>query len=226
MRNLRPHDKLSDTKSSDHRWFGPSGSPWGLLYPRHACVRPVCERLTLLRGRSGTASSSLRPSPRASAECATDDSQSVAVQTTALSIDHAVQYPLAASTHVDRPVDQSQPTHRPAFGCTVFLSWPRLQHCVATQASKVFSQHFLQRRHVHHLFSQQLLQFGVLGFKRLQFLGIRHFHAAILGTPFVKGRIADTMLAAKISGRRSCLMFLQYPNNRKRSLEPTYRFVC
>ena len=39
MRNLRPHERLSDTKSSDHRWFGPCGIAMGVLVPT-ARLRP------------------------------------------------------------------------------------------------------------------------------------------------------------------------------------------
>lgn len=52
------------------------------------------------------------------------------------------------------------------------------------RASKVFSQNLLERRHIHHLLSQQLLQLGILNLKCLQSLGLRHFHAAIFGPPF------------------------------------------
>jgi len=45
---------------------------------------------------------------------------------------------------------------------------------------KSFFQHFFERRDIHYLFCQEFLQFGVLDFQRLQLLGVRHFHTAIL----------------------------------------------
>ena len=45
-----------------------------------------------------------------------------------------------------------------------------LQLYDAHRASKVFSQHLLERRHIHQLLSQQLLQLGILNLKRLQLL--------------------------------------------------------
>ena len=110
----------------------------------------------------------------------------------------------------DKHADRCPLRHRPASGCIASQSWPSPQRVVLNRASKVFSQHFLKRRDIHHLFSQKLLQLGVLGFKRLQLLCIRHFHPAILGAPLVERRITDAMLAAKISSRRARLMLLQY----------------
>jgi len=78
---------------------------------------------------------------------------------------------------------------------------------------KRFSQHFLARRHVHHLFGQQRLELRVLSLKRLQLLGVRHFHTAILGSPFVKRRITDAMPATQLLCAKPSLMLLQYPNN-------------
>lgn len=47
-RNRRPSSSASDMKSSDHLWLGPCGIAMGVLVPLRACVRPVCERSTLL----------------------------------------------------------------------------------------------------------------------------------------------------------------------------------
>ena len=60
-----------------------AGSPSVLWGPVHACVRPVYERLTLLHGRSDTASFNSRASLRASAGYAAVDIQSAAVRMTA-----------------------------------------------------------------------------------------------------------------------------------------------
>jgi len=72
-----------------------------------------------------------------------------------------------------------------------------------------FSQHLLQRRHIHHLLGQQLLELGVLSLQRPQLLGIRHFHAAELGPALIESRIADTVLAAQILRPKPGLVFLQ-----------------
>ena len=54
---------------------------------------------------------------------------------------------------------------------------------------------------MHHLLGKQLLE-----------LGIRNLHAAILGPPLVRRRIADTVLAATLLRAEPCLMLLQYLN--------------
>ena len=177
-----------------------------------ACDRSVYERLILLHGRSDTISSSLPASLHASAECADADTQIAVSRTTAPSADFAARYPLAASIRDGRRADQFQPTRRPAFGCIVSQSWPSSRLCVAHRASKVFSQHFLKRRHIHHLLGQHLPQLGVLGLKRLQLLGVRHFHAALLGSPLVECRITDTVLAAKLLRPKPSLMLFHYPD--------------
>jgi hypothetical protein len=55
IRNRRPSDRLSDTKSSDHRWFGPSGTAIGARVPK-ARLRPprrrTCKRSSAYNRRS------------------------------------------------------------------------------------------------------------------------------------------------------------------------------
>ncbi len=111
--------------------LAPAGLPWGFWCPLHACVRPVCERLTLLRGRSGIASSSLLASLHASAGWVDVDSQTAVARTTVLSADPADHYPLVAWMSGDKHADRSQLTRRPVSVCIAFLSWPRPQRCVA-----------------------------------------------------------------------------------------------
>ena len=125
----------------------PVGSLSVLWRPLRACVHPVYEGLTLLRGRSGTASSTSR---------------------------------------LIRTCRRRYPRRRLVSDCIVSLSWPSSQLCVAHRASKVFSQHSLKRRIVHHLLRQRLLQLGILGLKRLQLFCVRHFHPAVPRSPFVK----------------------------------------
>lgn len=76
------------------------------------------------------------------------------------------------------------------------VSWPNPRHTAAHRASEVFSQHFLQRRHIHHLLGQQFLQLGILGLQRLQLLGIRHFHLAELLLQFMVLHKDDPLLVA------------------------------
>jgi len=155
--------------------FALAGSPSVSWRPLHACDRPIYGLLTLRRGRSDRASSSSRASLRASAGCAADDSQTAVVLTTTPSTDPATQCRQAALTHADKHAGQSRPTRRPASDCIASLSWPSSQFCVAhmrplssdqwrtkATSSKVFSQHFLEHRHIHHLLSQQLLQHSPL----------------------------------------------------------------
>lgn len=83
--------------------------PSVLWCPLHACIHCAYEPLTLLRGRCGTASSSLRPSPHASARYEGDDTQSAAVQRTTPSVDLAVHYQQALRhAPVDARIDPSQ----------------------------------------------------------------------------------------------------------------------
>jgi hypothetical protein len=58
-------------------------------------------------------------------------------------------------------------------------------------ASEVFCEHLAQRRHVQHLFCQQLLELAVLLLERLQPLGFRDLEAAVLRAPGVEGGVAD-----------------------------------
>jgi Fe2+ transport system protein FeoA len=116
----------------------------------------------------------------------------------ALSTDPADQYPQVAWMSDDKHADRSQPGRMPASGYIASLSWPNPQRVALNRASKVFSQHFLERRDIHHLLSQQLLELGILNLKRLQLFRVRHLHAAILGSPLVKRRITDAMLTAKL----------------------------
>src|ERR1700712_1060912 len=55
---------------------------------------------------------------------------------------------------------------------------------------------------------QQLLELAVLGLKLAQSPGIRHFHAAVLGAPFVEGRVAEAALAAQVLDRQAGLSLL------------------
>jgi len=71
---------------------------------------------------------------------------------------------------------------------------------------------FRLRRRRHRL-GEQLLQLGVLIFKRLQTLGVRDIEAAVLGLPFVERRAADPTLAAHIGRLRTGLLLPQNPND-------------
>ncbi len=57
------------------------------------------------------------------------------------------------------------------------------------------------------------LELRVLGLEGLQPSRIRHFHAAILRPPFVKGRVADPVLAALLLRAEPGLVLLQDANN-------------
>lgn len=58
-----------------------------------------------------------------------------------------------------------------------------------------FSQKLTERRHIHHLLGEPLLQLGVLLLKRLQSLRLGDFHAALFGLPVVKRRVENPVLA-------------------------------
>ena len=49
----------------------------------------------------------------------------------------------------------------------------------------------------------------MLGLQGLQLLCIRHFHAVKLGTPFIKGRVANAVLAAQILSAKPSLVLFQ-----------------
>src|SRR5690606_36793306 len=87
--------------------------------------------------------------------------------------------------------------------------WPSSRRSSSSRASEVFSEHLAERRHVHHRLRQKLLQLRVLLLQRLQPLGLRHLHAAILLAPCVERRIGDAVLAAQLRRRQSRLMLFQ-----------------
>jgi hypothetical protein len=56
---------------------------------------------------------------------------------------------------------------------------------------------------------QQPLELGVLGFELAQALGFRDLHAAELGAPLVKRRIAEAAIAAQLLDRHAGLGLLE-----------------
>lgn len=76
-----------------------------------------------------------------------------------------------------------------------------------------FSEHLFQCRDVHHLLGEHLLQLGVLRFQRLQPPSFGHFHAAILGSPIIEGRVTDPMLATQLLRAKPSLMLFQITND-------------
>ena len=77
------------------------------------------------------------------------------------------------------------------------------------RASPLFSQEILQRSIVEHRIRQKSFQTGVLVFQPLQPLRLADIHAAILGFPFVDGRITDAVFAAQIGDGNPGLVLLQ-----------------
>ncbi len=69
---------------------------------------------------------------------------------------------------------------------------------------------------------QQLLQLRVLVFQRLQALGVRYRHAAILGLPGIKDPLEHPVLAAQIRALRSRLLLAKDAGPRRsgRQLTP------
>ena len=104
------------------------------------------------------------------------------------------------------PSVQCSAANRHAAANSSSLQSPRSQLSAASRASEVFSQGFLQRRHIQHRFRQQLLQLAVLLFQSLQSLGVRDLHPAVARSPIVERRVADPVLAAQLRYRQSCLM--------------------
>nr|BAH89853.1 UDP-glucose pyrophosphorylase [uncultured bacterium] len=102
------------------------------------------------------------------------------------------------------PPDRSR-----GVGNILSLQWPSSRHSSSNRASEVFCQHLTQRRHIHHRLRQKLLQARILLLQRLQPLGLRHLHAAILLAPGVKGRVGYPVFAAQLTGRHASLMLLQ-----------------
>jgi hypothetical protein len=66
---------------------------------------------------------------------------------------------------------------------------------------------------MHHLFGQQLLDFGILSLKGLQLPRIRRFHPAIPEPPLLKGRVAHAMLAAQMHRPKPSLMLFLDSND-------------
>ena len=62
------------------------------------------------------------------------------------------------------------------------------------QSSEVFCQHLAERRYIHHLLRQRLLQLRILFLDRLQPLGVRYLHAVVLLAPGVERRISPPRL--------------------------------
>ncbi len=105
--------------------LGRSSPPlWSRL---HACVRPVCGRLTLPCGREGRASSGLVPSFRASTERAAAGSRNGAARTPIPSFWPAALYLPDAPICAGRRADQSPPAHKSAAASSAFPLRP-VQH--------------------------------------------------------------------------------------------------
>src|SRR5690606_3937232 len=79
--------------------------------------------------------------------------------------------------------------------------------------SPLFSQGFLGDFVLKQGFCQQLLQAGILGFQLLEPLGIRDAHAPELVFPEVIAGLGETMLAAQLLDRHTCLGLAQEANN-------------
>ena len=75
-----------------------------------------------------------------------------------------------------------------------------------------FTRFFQRLRHdlrFQLLFRVHLLQPRILELQLLQTLHVGQIHAAILGAPFVKARVAHAVLAAQLGHRHAGLRFLK-----------------
>jgi hypothetical protein len=66
---------------------------------------------------------------------------------------------------------------------------------------------------LQHRLGQQLLQLRVLGLQRLQPLGVRHVHAAVLAPPQIEARLREAALAAQLLHRQSLIGLPQEPDD-------------
>jgi hypothetical protein len=98
------------------------------------------------------------------------------------------------------------------------IPWPSTRCATACRFAAgvtFFSQEVLQSGIVEHRIGQQPFQTGVLVYQTLQPLGLADIHAAILGLPFIDGRIADAVLAAQIGNGNPGLMLFQNAPSRQ-----------
>jgi hypothetical protein len=98
----------------------------------------------------------------------------------------------------------------PAAANSLSVQSPSSLPLFVHRALRVFYQQLAQRRDIQHRFFQQLLQLGVFIRQRLQSLGLGNLHAAVFRAPRIERRVADAMLAVKISRRCTSLVLLQH----------------
>jgi hypothetical protein len=77
----------------------------------------------------------------------------------------------------------------------------------------LYPQNALERVHIQVGLGQQPLELGVLGFELARALGFSDLHAAELGAPLVKRRIAEATVAAQLLDWHTGLDLLEEPDD-------------
>ncbi|MDB4197353.1 hypothetical protein N9777_03585, partial [Ascidiaceihabitans sp.] len=107
--------------------------------------------------------------------------------------------------------DQSAVNHTLTAGSHRSLCTSEPPLAASQQASSFFGIDISQHRVVEHLFSQELLQLGVLILKRTQSLRIRRFHATILRFVFVERRRTEPVPSTHVSGLLTRFLLFDHP---------------
>jgi len=140
IRNRRPQDRLSETKSRLHRWFGPCGIAIGDLVPKARFLPPLARQGIAKQCPIGAFAHGQpllfvnpveflpvhRPAFRAAAEDVDADTRTDAAQMTVPSIVPAGQHLPIGLAVADRHADRSPPKRRPAADGIPSVSWPLL----------------------------------------------------------------------------------------------------